>query len=650
MQSENTNLTAVLERAGLAVKLSIVATILSAVLTVIILLTGPVYEWAGFATYTLALIPFAIAFLCALMAWVHSKLTEKAIRDEEEKLILQKRKESKLSILEISEDVRFTAGRNLLNFEKYVPSTVSVLMVIVLAAVLVYFWSALIFRSEDAAALAVQVPKQPIVLAFLSAMCAAFSLFLGIFLAGQSHVTEFRWLRPVGAWLMAGALVMCFTLISSLLTQFEFQSWDGFFSKVTYFALAVLCVELLLSFISEFYRPRNQMEDRPVYESRLLSLFTEPGGIMRNIADSLDYQFGFKVSKTWIFGFFERAILPAILLWLLLFWIFTIVTEVAPGEVGIRERFGAVSKDHKVLEPGVYFKLPWPFETVRRIPIDRIQEVVVGSRFEKDGKLLKPAVVLWTTAHSEKDSPVSTGFLVANDAMEGTEVASAVSILEITLPVSYKVRKDQVYNYAFKFENVRKMVKDISEQEATRYFASTDFIKDMSSGRKTIVQALKTRIQAEADRLGLGIEIDCVNVNDAHPPVKDVAPAFQDVLAAQEQVKTLIYEATAEAEKVEAEGKIRSMEITSDAQAYSYNVSTVASADAFRFKSQLTAYKAQPKLFRLRTYLDFLEIDCKDLRKYIVSANIPSQIFEVNMEENPRLDLLNSDEINELGK
>ena len=141
-----------------------------------------------------------------------------------------------------------------------------------------------------------------------------------------------------------------------------------------------------------------------------------------------------------------------------------------------------------------------------------------------------------------------------------------------------------------------------------------------------------------------------MNVNDAHPPVKDVAPAFQDVLAAQEQVKTLIYEATAQAEKVEAEGKIKSMEITSNAQAYSYNVSTVAEADAFRFKSQLTAYQAQPKLFRLRTYLDFLEIDCKDLRKYIISANIPSQIFEVNMEENPRLDLLNSGDINELGK
>ena len=42
---------------------------------------------------------------------------------------------------------------------------------------------------------------------------------------------------------------------------------------------------------------------------------------------------------------------------------------------------------------------------------------------------------------------------------------------------------------------------------------------------------LRQRIQQAADRLQLGVEIVCVNMNDAHPPVKDVAPAFQDVLA-----------------------------------------------------------------------------------------------------------------------
>ena len=40
-----------------------------------------------------------------------------------------------------------------------------------------------------------------------------FCFFFGIFLAGQSHDSEYRWLRPIGAWLMFGALIMLFSLI-----------------------------------------------------------------------------------------------------------------------------------------------------------------------------------------------------------------------------------------------------------------------------------------------------------------------------------------------------------------------------------------------------------------------------------------------------
>ena len=55
-------------------------------------------------------------------------------------------------------------------------------------------------------------------------------------------------------------------------------------------------------------------------------------------------------------------------------------------------------------------------------------------------------------------------------------------------------------------------------------------------------------------------------------------------------------------------------------------------------------------LFRLRTYLDFLENDCKDLRKFILSSRIPSQIYELNMEEKPALDLLDGTDVNNIGK
>ena len=650
MANDNNNLNAVQERYTLSVRLAAVGLGVSAVLSVLVFLAGPVYEWSGFASFSLSLIPFVLAMIFSLMALIQGRFSVAAVRDEAEKILLQKRKENKSSLLDISEDVRFTAGRNLLVFEKYIPSAVALLCSILMAAALVYYWRNFVFRPETAtASLSALIPKQPILLAFTSALCAVVSVFLGIFLAGQSHVIEYRWLRPVGAWLMFGALIMLFTLVSSILVVLKMSPWDAFLSKVSIFALAVLCIELLLSFVSEFYRPRNQMEDRPVYESRLLSIFTEPGGIMRNIADSLDYQFGFKVSKTWIYGFFERSILPAVLLWLALFWLFTCIAEVGPGELGVRERFGAVVS-RQPLDPGIYLKLPWPMENILRVSTSEIKSVVVGDVIMKDGKELRPAVVLWTTEHGKsEEEALSSGYLVANDE-GGSEVAKAVSILETSLPIHYRPRKDQIYQYLFRFKDIQKVLKSVGEQESTRYFASTDFIKDMSSGREKIVLELAKRIQASADKLKLGIEIVCVNMNDAHPPVKDVAPAFQDVLAAKEEARTMVFAANAEAEKALAEGSIKSMTITSEAKAYKYDVSNVATAEAFRFRQQLAAYRQQPMLFQLRTYLDFLENDCKELRKFILSSKIPYQIYELNMEEKPALDLLDGADINKIGK
>ncbi|MBO7147080.1 MAG: protease modulator HflK [Lentisphaeria bacterium] len=647
MANDNNNLAAVLERYSLSVKLSAVACCVSLALSILVLLAGPVYDWSGFVTFSLGVIPFILALIFSLMAFVQTKLSVAAVRDEEEKILLEKRKESKTSLLDISEDVRFTAGRTLLNFEKYIPSAVAVICFLGLALVLVYFWRNQIARPEDVVTLATGLPKQPILLAFTSALCAVVSVFLGIFLAGQSHVFEFRWLRPVGAWLITGAVIMLFTLISSLLLVLKMTPWDAFFSKLSFFALAILCIEILFNFVSEFYRPRNQIEVRPVYESRLLSIFTEPGGLMRNFADALDYQFGFKVSKTWIYGFIGKAVLPMILLWMALFWIFTCVCEVAPGERGIREKFGAACRN-KVLTPGVYLKLPWPMEKIIRIPVESIQSVVIGGEFKKDGKDLKPAVVLWTTDHGQNENG-NMGFLVANDT-DGSEVAKAVSILETSLPIQYRVKADKLFDYYFKFKEVPTILKNIGQQESTRYFASTDFIKDMSSGRGMIVNELQKRIQKEADRLGLGVEIVCVNMNDAHPPVNEVAPAFQDVLAAKEEAKSMVFAAQAVAEKAIAEGAVQTMAVESDAAAYKFDVSHVAAADAFRFQRQLQAYEQQPMLFRLRTYLDFLENDCKDLRKFIISSRIRSQIYELNMEEKPQLDLLDGADVQNIGK
>ena len=48
------------------------------------------------------------------------------------------------------------------------------------------------------------------------------------------------------------------------------------------------------------------------YESKLAAAFSDPAGWTRNVAQALDYQFGFKVSDTGLFRLLQRALLPVI--------------------------------------------------------------------------------------------------------------------------------------------------------------------------------------------------------------------------------------------------------------------------------------------------------------------------------------------------
>ncbi len=665
MTGEQNNLSAVYERGRLAKRLAIAGLILSGVLALVVFLAGPVYQWSGMELFTLGLLPFVLAFLFSLVSVWQSVFFMRMVSEEEEKQLLEKRKSSVASLLDISEDVRFTAKHTLANFEKYVPPAVTLLCFLLCSAGIVVFWNNSLLGAAATEAMGSTVPKSPINLAFLSALSAAFSFIGGIFFVGQSHIREYRTIRPVGSMLVLGALVMILSAVCALLINSGYTGYDTFLEKVLLLIYAVITVEFLLDFVIEFYRPRNQAEQRPVYESRVLAIFTEPGGVMRNIAESLDYQFGFKVSRTWIFTFFQKHLIPALIVWAFFFWIFTCIAEVAPGEVGIRERFGAFPGDGKeVLQPGVHLKLPWPCEEIIRVPVDIVQNVTLGaSVLEKDPK--DASVVLWTGQHYLKEE----SFLVAID-MPGAQNAKGsdksllpASLLEASLPLYFKAKKDEPYRYAFNFRNISDAMLAIGEAEATQYFASTDFMKDISYGRAEVSNTLRDRIQARCDELQMGVDVLSVGMHDAHPPVgkakedgqddpdamPNVASSFQDVICAKEEARSAIYQALGKEAEIVQGAKADALKIKLDAEAYKFNVTEVAQTDADRFEKQINAYNTQKNMFLLRTYLDFLENDCAHIRKYIVSSRIPTRNYIMNLESKPSLDLLDTD-LSALGK
>ncbi len=640
MTEENGMTAAGGERSRLAMKLAIFAMIGAAALGLLALLPGMVWSWSGLGAFTLGTIPFALAAVFGFAAMLYGMLGANAAEEDYEKELLRKRKESQKSILDVAEDVRFTAGRTYTNYIKYAPSVFALLGAVITGLLLWAAWA----KADSLGAAGLILPKDSLALAFVAVLGGVFALFAGVFLAGQSRIHEFRWLRPVGAWYAAGALVWFLSAIPSIALHYGNAGLEMPFAKGVFVLLVILGLEFLFSFISEFYRPRTQLEDRPVFESKILALFIDPGSVAKNIANTLDYQFGFKVSGTWMYSKFCEVAIPAIGLWLIALWIFTCIAEVGPGELGLRTRFGAFTGGAP-LQPGVYLKLPWPCENILRVPVDVPHQVTIGlgdakaesSETAPDAQK-KNQTILWTTQHT----PSEAAFLVANDSTS-REIGNAVSMLNANLPVIYTVNKDRLTDYAFRYRNVDTFLTDMGTHEATIYFASTDFIKDLSVNRTQITSALKKRIQAAADKARLGINIISVNLIDTHPPVENVASAFQDVFIAQEEMGAAIQKAKAFETNTLAASQIDTFRLVQEAETYRYNVTMVSQSEAAQYRSRLAAYRAMPAMFKLRTYLDFLENDCAPLRKYVVSSSIPYQILELNAEEKPRLDLLDAD-------
>src|SRR6185369_7469733 len=158
---------------------------------------------------------------------------------------------------------------------------------------------------------------------------------------------------------------------------FSFPKVDLYVAYGLCAVLALTAVETVVGLVLEIYRPRVKGQAaRLLYESRLVGLFGQPGSLISTAAQALDYQFGFKVSETWIFTFLKERVLLIILLQLGALFLSTTFVIIDPNEQGLLERFGRQG-GRATLEPGFHFKWPWPIDQVFRYQTRQIRSFVV---------------------------------------------------------------------------------------------------------------------------------------------------------------------------------------------------------------------------------------------------------------------------------
>ena len=605
-------------------------------LLVLLALGSAVFATGRFANSLAAFVAsafFALGTLVAFVSWFQMRLEE---REAVEKMEIEELARTKTSstLFDDKETAFFPARSSRGQFEKYFVTGFMVVVLIFEIVGTVLFWRGL-NKLEF-----IGVPAERMMIAAgLFAGMALILFMVGRFMVTISRVENNRLLRAASNFVLLGSYLSILCAAAVVGDKVEFPKADLYLAKFFSGLLGLVALETLITLVFEIYRPRLRGKvARPLYDSRVIGLLAQPEGLVATAAQTLDYQFGFKVSETWFFRMIKERILQVFILQFALLILSTCVVFIEPGEQALLERFGKPVASREVLNPGPHLKLPWPVDKIYRYRTEQIQTVSVGFTPEKEEHEEK--LVLWTVAHTKEEN-----FLVANreqpfaenETVVGAKKAPPVSLITVSIPVQFQVTNlvDWVYNH----ENGEELLQQIATREVVRYLVSADINEVMSHGRLESAQALEKRIQEAANAQKLGAKILFVGLQDLHPPVK-VAAEYEKVVGAIQQRQARIILAEAEAIRTNTLAGAQALSITNLAEAARIKLELTATARAAAFTNQIPAYNAAPSVYVQRLYAQTFPRAVAGSRKYILVSTNTDHVITFDLQHNATDDFI----------
>lgn len=477
------------------------------------------------------------------------------------------------AIFDVADEELLLAQRRLRWMYRWLLPIFAVIVIAILTAMALAGWTWSIFAGLGQHEWS-EIEHTLILVSFVGG--AAFISFLfSRYATGMAKYSEWRMLHAGAAWMMGVTLAALATAIMIGIIHFlDKDKPEHILAYVLRGLMLVLALEILLNFVLDFYRPRAAGEEpRPSFDSRLLGLFTEPGGIAKSIADAMNYQFGFEVSKTWFYKLLERSVVPLIGFALLTLVAASCMMFVEAEEAAVVERFG---EKRRVVGSGFHWKLPWPIECAYKVRTRTVHEFHVGDLEEPDPSRTDEELILWTNKHSSEPhlevltaAPRLAPYLeggrvdtVDPETARGTRVtvgeglAVPVSQLRVALTIHYRILDP--YQWLRTYSDPEGVLEAIAERSMTRYSAGVEVSDLLGGDRGRIESALEKSIKQEAQNRGLGIDIVFIGLQGVHPPA-ETAEAFQDVIGAESKRAASINAAEAERNRklTEAAGSMK---------------------------------------------------------------------------------------------
>jgi membrane protease subunit HflK len=628
--------------------------------------------WAKSYVVYAAILPLALGFFCSGIAYWRAFLIRREEEESEERTTLLQ-DSARLDLFDDTEDAMSAASIARKQFDKWGISFFTLLMG---GGLLLASWMTLqsfrrLLEPNAAEVLKKTLEARGSMEALGFSLCFMIvTLLLGVYWNGASREKDSRFMRPVGQWLIFSGIVFG---AASVLMVVEFiggrmedvgslKHWDLHVSIWLLYLYMAFGAQMLFNFVMEFYRPRSG-EDRPLYESRILAIVTDPGNVATNISKTLEYQFGVKVSESWIHNIVVWKVAPFIVALVVCLYLLDCFAFVRHNEMGVVTKCGAFEE---VIQPGFHIKWPRPFTRIIRYPVKQVRRVTIGfeefgSKEEMQSGMEDPGmqesmgdptgrVIVWSKQHFKHEShyllPARVSDESPNDepirepVSKDVKSAPAIDFLSASMAVYYKIQEDEkgegLKNYYLNYRNPERVLKALIKKEVITFFSTADLMNLITTGNKkaqeTLFERLRNRVNSQTKSLG----IDVVNfvMIGLHPPVP-VAESYQSIVTARQEVKKVEHEEWSERYmRVEgAKGKVS--ELVEQAKAYKFEKTNLPQTEVEQFKAKLLSFQQAPEVFKMRFYLDALEDISKseEIWKYLIATNRVKLISEFTHKE-----------------
>jgi regulator of protease activity HflC (stomatin/prohibitin superfamily) len=364
-------------------------------------------------------------------------------------------------------------------------------------------------------------------------------------------------------------------------------AWTGRTGAVRVLHLLVLALDLVACFeLSMAGDPARVGGAGFPSNSRLFSVLGRRANPLASLVDAAEAQLGIDLRSTWALTVVRSSAVPLGVGLLVMGWLSTALTVVRVEEQGLVERLG-VPTTGPALDPGLHAHWPWPIDRVARIPVRRVQSLTVGHEGEEEEG---PEDILWARQHGSSEYTLLLG--------DGRD------LIAVDAAVQFRISDPRAWRY--RCQNPSDALRAIAYRAVMKSTVGRTLAETLSENVASLTTEMRIMVQADADDLGLGVEVVGFTVGGMHPPVR-VAADYQAVVSAELDKTTAAIDAHAYRNEIVPAAEAEAIASGNAARADAAALRGRAVGEAWSFQALEAEYRAAPAAYRFRRRLEALE-------------------------------------------